>query len=97
MAHCPNLKLRICYQFSEHTVEMDSITPTQMATLAVILVFVGALFALNFTLKATLANEWIGRMNGNYAKMFFILLLAFLVYFAFSYKSKKTEGYCGSC
>ena len=72
-------------------------TPKQMATLAVILVFVGALFALNVYTKAVLTADWIYRMNGNYAKMFFILFLAFLVYFAFSSKSKKTEGYCGSC
>ncbi len=80
-----------------YKVEMDSMTPKQMATLAVILVFVGALFALNVYTKAVFTADWINRMNGNYSKMFFILLLAFLLYFGLTYKSKKTEGYCGSC
>lgn len=66
----------------------------QVIALFLIVGLTGALFVFSTLLQAKHMTNWVDSMNGNYAKMFAILFLAFLLSFAFDFRRRqRNESY----
>lgn len=61
----------------------------QAIALFLIVGLTGALFVFSTLLQTKHMTNWVGSMNGNYAKIFAILFFAFLLSFAFDFRRRQ--------